>query len=142
MRRIFVTFVFLVSLLHASEKEFSTKIIENIVDVIDDRYTPVWIDPESRNIDKFLAKERLNRVGSCEKASILIMTHERDIPETCRKKPIVVLDYALLKKYETALAAFFWKKGRPNIVFVDERIRSFNVSLPQSYEIYVEEELW
>ena len=75
-------------------------------------------------------------------AQVHIIGKERKLEDGCERIPILVLDYDLLEIYENAVVAFFWKKGRPNIVFLKKRLEKFNIVLPESYKIYEEEKIW
>ena len=56
--------------------------------------------------------------------------------------PIVVLDYSFLKEYPTAVGAYFWQKGRPNIVLITPRIDKIGIKLPKEFERYAESKVW
>lgn len=141
MIKIITILLILGSMLNASEKEYAAKIIKNIVEVMDKPNTPVWIDYDDSDVD-LLELKQLNVVKTCKNAEVLILSSETNIPKYCISKPILVLDYALLAKHKNAVSAFFWQKGRPNIVFIEKRLQHFSISLPPSYEKYVEEEIW
>ena len=128
--------------LNASEKEYATKIIKNIVEVIDKSNTSVWIDSDDSGVLELLELKQLNVVKTCNNAKVLILSSEKSIPKSCIAKPILVLDYNLLEKHSNAVSAFFWQKGRPNIVFLKKRLQHFSISLPPTYEKYVEEQIW
>jgi hypothetical protein len=36
----------------------------------------------------------------------------------------------------------FWKKGRPNIVIIEPRIKEQNISISKKLDIYKEEKIW
>lgn len=127
--------------LNASEKEYATKIIKNLVEVIDKSNTSVWIDDDS-DVTGLLELKQLNVVKTCKNAKVLILSSDKSIPKHCISKPVLVLDYDLLEKHNNAVSAFFWQKGRPNIVFLKKRLQHFSISLPSTYDKYVEEQIW
>jgi hypothetical protein len=57
-------------------------------------------------------------------------------------KPILVLRYDLLKLYPSAVGAYFWQKGRPNIVMIRPRLRRAGIHLSGEFERYIESTLW
>ena len=129
-------------MLNASEKEYAAEIVKNLVEVIDKSNTSVWIDHDDSDLMESLELKQLNVVKTCKNAKVLILSSEKSIPKHCISKPILVLDYDLLAKHSNAVSAFFWKKGRPNIVFIKKRLQYFSISLPPTYEKYVEEQIW
>ena len=142
MIRIIMTLLFLGVTLNASEKVYATKIIKNIVEVMDKAETSVWLDNASADIVESLELKPLNVVKACKNAKILILSSKKSIPKHCISKPILVLDYALLEKYTNAVSAFYWQKGRPNIVFLKKRLEYFSISLPPTYHKYIEDQIW
>ena len=140
MLKILSILLILGSMLNASEEEYATKIIKNLVDVIDKSNTSVWVVSDDSDVRGSL--KELNMAKTCKEAKVLILLSETNMPKYCLSKPILVLDYDLLEKHSNAVAAFFWQKGRPNIVFLKKRLQHFSISLPPTYEKYVEEQIW
>jgi len=137
-----ITVLLILSLtLNASEKEYAAKIIKNLVEVIDSSNTSVWTDDDS-DMTGLLERKQLHVVKTCKNAKVLILSSDKSIPKHCIDKPILVLDYALLEKHSNAVSAFFWQKGRPNIVFIKKRLQRFSISLPSTYDKYLEEQIW
>jgi hypothetical protein len=52
------------------------------------------------------------------------------------------LDYYLLDKIPQSFGAFFWKKGRPNIVFIKPRLKQQSLELSSELKPYIEEQVW
>lgn len=142
MRKLFILFLIFVSLLNASEKEYAAKIIKNLVEVIDKPKTSVWIDQDGSELIGSAGLKQLSIVETCKQAKVLILSNGKGIPKSCIDKPILVLDYELLVKHSNAVSAFFWQKGRPNIVFIKKRLEKYSISLPSTYDKYVEEQIW
>ncbi|MBC8237760.1 MAG: hypothetical protein H8E76_05965 [Helicobacteraceae bacterium] len=139
-------FLLIVSLCYsfafASEKETATKIVQAIVATVNTYDQAVWIQKNDKELLELLDVNRFNISDTCKDAGVLILQSSTSFSGACKDKPIVVLDYDILKDHKNAVAAFFWKKGRPNIVFIKDRIEKFNIVLPPSYEIYLEETIW
>jgi len=81
-------------------------------------------------------------VSSCRDADILLIDKEGFEEESCKKTPLLVLDYELLSKYRSALGAFFWQKGRPNIVFIAPRLQRHGIKTSNKFAQYVESRVW
>lgn len=142
MIKVITMFLALSLMLNASQKEYATKIVQNLVEVIDKSNTSVWVDSGGSDEVESLELKQLNVVKTCKHAKVLILASEKTIPKHCISKPILVLDYDLLDKYTNAVSAFYWQKGRPNIVFLKNRLQNFSISLPSAYDKYVEEKIW
>lgn len=63
--------------------------------------------------------------------------------DTCGnpKLPLFTMKYRLFKRCDNAVAAFFWMKGRPNIIYLKPRLESFHLEVDPLMESYIEEEL-
>lgn len=83
-----------------------------------------------------LESDKFELTDSCKDADIAIMTRS-DMPYDCRKKIVFGTRYRHLnKKY--VIGAFFWQKGRPNIVFQRTKLRQKNITLPPELEEFAE----
>lgn len=132
----------LFSSIHATEKESATKIIKAIISVISPKQQKVWVDKKNKNISQFIYLKSLNIKENCEDSNVLLLKSDVQLQKACKNLPALVLDYNLLNRYDNAVAAFFWKKGRPNIVFIKDRMKKFEIKLPMEYQIYEEETIW
>jgi hypothetical protein len=70
----------------------------------------------------------------------LIIAGERLRDKKCRGKIMVVTKYYLLKEYKDAVAAFYWHKGRPNLIFIEERLKQYRISIPDKYKKFIDSE--
>lgn len=53
---------------------------------------------------------------------------------------LLVTSYGFLKEYTSAIGAFYWKKGRPTIIFIKERLDKKGIVLPKRLHKYYENE--
>ena len=58
------------------------------------------------------------------------------------KKPILfVTDYRLLGYSPDVVGAFYWRKGRSQLLFVKKRLDAYNITLPEEYKDFMVDEL-
>ena len=55
---------------------------------------------------------------------------------------IFALNYNILYDFNNAFGAFFWKKGRANIVIIEPRAKKLNILISKELEEYTEERVW
>ncbi|ACO04327.1 MAG TPA: hypothetical protein DEP48_06620 [Persephonella sp.] len=117
------------------EKELEVKILEKIsTDIVGKDYIKVYLIGYPR--DKVLKYgRRLLITHSCYSADIIIAKEKKKIP--CKGKIILTTNYYLLLEYPDAIGAFYWKKGRPHIVFLKERLEEKGITLPYEYEKFI-----
>ena len=132
--------LFLPLLLTASQKEYEIKILFAITDALfpNTKVVKVWTDTADNNL--FLQDiKKIQTVNSMREADILFLTKKSDIQNDKMK---FVTSYKLLKHYKkSAIAGFYWKKGRPNILFIKKNLLKYKKKLPNSMTKYIEDEL-
>lgn len=144
MKAIILT-LFLVILSSASENKdvMRAQIIEKILSNISiNEVITVWSDNKEL-IAEFKKNSNLITTVNCEKATIIVIENKENLHgDACKNKPIFVLNYNLLKDIPDSFGAFFWKKGRPNIVIIEPRTASQNIKVSKELNAYVEEKVW
>lgn len=84
----------------------------------------------------------LDITNNPDKADVIILGDDGWKGKEREDKPIIVLEYSLLKKYPMAIGAYYWQKGRPNIVMLSPRLRRMHIKLPKEFERYTESKVW
>lgn len=82
--------------------------------------------------------KRLIIVRNCAEADVLLLTGAVELEGECRVKPAFSLDRKSLKNLDNCVGAFYWKKGRPNIIFLRERLIRLKINLPSEYNRFIE----
>ena len=85
-----------------------------------------------------LKEARLRVTRLCSSSSIL---YSSSYPDECHNKPLFTDNYKTFKKNPNAIGALYWKKGRPNIIFLKSRLQKFGLSLPSKLKKYELNEL-
>ena len=55
---------------------------------------------------------------------------------------LFVTKYQLLKISEDVVGAFYWKKGRSQLLFIKKRLERHNIKLPTEYQNFMIDALW
>lgn len=80
----------------------------------------------------------LSVVNDCEIADI-ILVRDYDKHKRCKTDGIVFATNYLGYKYTpNVLGAFFYQKGRPNIILKRKQLKRRNIVLPDEYDKYIE----
>ena len=118
------------------------KILEKIIlEISIEDVVKVWSD--NNDILNGLRRQgRLETTIKCEEANIIILDEQKNLTQQCNSKHIFVLHYDLLLKIDTSFGALFWKKGRPNIVIIEPKIKAQSISITKKLEPYLEEKVW
>jgi hypothetical protein len=88
--------------------------------------------------DKSLfTKLHLHKSTSQENADILLFPKNQH-----SDKMIIVDSYSSLKKSKSSIGAIYIKKGRTQIMFVEERLKAKGLELPNKYKKYIIKECY
>ena len=98
----------------------------------------VWID-DTQKEEMLLSLPIVKTVKNIKNADILIVKKDRKLP---KKKLIFAINYLIFKYYKkNAIGGFYWKKGRPNILFLRQNLSKHHIRLPAKFDEFVEDRL-
>lgn len=138
--------IFLTLTSFASEERIDIKaqILEKIfANIHINKTITIWTD-STELLEEFKKSSYLIVTDDCAVATLIVVKEKKNIEadEDCRGKPIFVLNYEMLKDIPESFGAFFWKKGRPNIVIVEPRTQLQNIRVSSELDAYKEEKVW
>jgi len=144
MKRLIIALLLVFPLFASDNKDVTrAQIIEKIISNISiNEVITVWSDNKEL-VAEFRKSSNIITTDDCDKANIVVVEDAKNIEdEDCKNKPIFVLSYSLLKDLPESFGAFFWKKGRPNIVIIKPRTISQGITVHKELEAYIEEKIW
>jgi len=139
MRILLLVFIFTLSLFGDS-LGLEAKIISFIVDNISTNQEKIVFSDDTALLNKLSQTTKTTQL--CQNASIIIVKDKQHLKQECLKKKLFVLDYDCLEKLPTSFGAFFFKKGRVNIVFIEPRLEKENIKISNKLQPYLEERIW
>ncbi len=84
--------------------------------------------------------KKINAVDNSDDARLIIVA--KKVPQNFSNNAVIITtEYSLLEKDERIIGAFFWQKGRPNLLFLRNRMQKANVTLGHEFDKYIEDEL-
>ena len=101
----------------------------------------IWSD-NKEVLAELKKHNKYKTVQNCKDASIIILEDKNKLPKICSNKHIFALKYQLLSEIPQSFGALFWKKGRPNIVILEPRIKAQHIIANSSLNPYLEEKVW
>ncbi len=147
MKKILILLILLHGHLYAVEKESTLKVYHEVfLSLLDKHIVYVYTeDKEYREI--FKTSDKIILTKNLEKADIVLITNHSSLFHIKNKlengvvnKPVMfVTDYRLLKYSPDIVGAFYWKKGRSQLLFIKNRLDTFNIALPDAYENFTVE---
>jgi len=137
--------------LNALDTESTLKIYQGIFHALSSK-TPINVytnDKEYRDV--FLHSKKIVLSNTLEASDIALVTDERTLKNILYtknsnrnfdKKPIIfVTNYHFLKISKEIVGAFYWRKGRSQLLFIKNRLKQHNITLPKEYQNFMINEL-
>ncbi|MEA3330406.1 MAG: hypothetical protein U9Q29_01780 [Campylobacterota bacterium] len=131
-----ILFFLIISAVHSENSQKESSIFNMIAKSIASKTEPtVYIHTEIKSLQLFPGDLRI--VKECKEADIVILSTIKNIPAECKGKLLFGTRYFHLDKRDV-IGAFFWQKGRPNILFYKKRLELNGIKLDSSYNKYIE----
>lgn len=151
MRKVLVLLILLYGHLYALERESTLKMYHSIFHALSSKSTiNVYTDDKDYR-DVFGYSKKISLSENLENTDIILITHEstlNDILYTISKdtnyikKPIIfVTNYQFLKVSDKIVGAFYWRKGRSQLLFIKNRLEQYDITLPEEYQRFMIDEL-
>lgn len=141
MLRAFLAFVTLFSLQAvANENIIAAQIIDRTVNsIFNGKRINTWGEtPAHRQIIEYSTK--MEATDDPNTAQFLIIS--TNMPKNIAKNSILfTTNYELFTKNEQIMGAFYWRKGRPNLLFLRDRLKKADVTLGKEFDKYIEDNL-
>ena len=136
MRKIVILLFLLYGHLYALERKSTLKMYHSIFAALSQK-TPVNVytnDEEYRDV--FKHSKNISLSDKLEEADIVLVTEERAlntilyrVNKDRDKKPIIfVTNYHFLKISNKIVGAFYWRKGRSQLLFIKSRLKEHNIT--------------
>ena len=138
MKKLLLILILVTNVLFASDTQLESVIFNKILTAVTAKEHPkVYIFTQNDALEKYPAAVVL--AGDCKDADVVILSTLKDLPEACKGKILFGTRYSHLKNPQV-IGAFFWQKGRPNILFYRGRLEKNHIQLDASFEKYIEDE--
>ncbi len=135
--RFIVVFFSLLFYTHANDKELASSLLYKATQAITNKQTPNIYLHHKEKIKFNFDFSKFNIVNNCKQADIVILPTTKDLQKQCRKKILFATNLNALKN-KHVIGAFFWQKGRPNIIFYNKRLKQKHIKLNASFSKYIE----
>ncbi len=130
-------------LLSASSVTHQVKILEKIIsEILVKKQITIWSDDKDI-LAQFEDNNRFKTTKNCKNATMIILRDKKQLLSSgCSQSHIFVLNYELLSDVPHSFGALFWKKGRPNIIILEPRIKAQEINISKNLKPYLEEKIW
>ena len=151
MKKILILLILLYGHLYGLERKSTLKIYHGVFTALSQK-TSINVYTEDKEYrDVFKYSKRIFLSDKLEEADIVLITGERalnnilstiNVNTSSGKKPIIfVTNYHFLKISDDIVGAFYWRKGRSQLLFIKNRLKQHNITLPKEYQNFMIDEL-
>lgn len=147
MRKVCLLLILIYGQVFALEKESTLKMYDSIFSAfsLNGSVKVYTNDKEYREV--FGDSKRIILSNKLEESDIALITDEQTLQsvlyrlrvhKNMRRKPVLfVTNYQFLKMSDDILGAFYWRKGRSQLLFIKKRLQQHNITLPQEYQNFI-----
>lgn len=151
MRKILIFLIFSSVWLNALDRESTLKIYHGIFHALSSKtlFSVYTNDKEYRDV--FRHSKKISLSAKPGDTDIILITNESALNEILYtigenmdmpKKPIIfVSNYQFLKISDEIVGAFYWRKGRSQLLFIKKRLQQHDITLPKEYQKFMIDEL-
>ncbi|MFA6137556.1 MAG: hypothetical protein WC667_05655 [Sulfurimonas sp.] len=130
MMKVIISLFIIVSALFGASSE--SKILKLIFDSLyENRSFSIYTDDEQKA--ETLKEASIKISSNCHDADIV---YASEFSDKCAEKPLFTDNYKTFKNSENSIGAFYWSKGRPNILFLKYRLERHGLRLSEELEKY------
>ena len=151
MKKIILIVLLFYGQLFALERESTLKFYQHLFSSISGVH-PIMVyveDPEYKDVFGY-AKNML-LANTVKSADVILVTDARmlervlkqkeSVSHTDKKMILFATNYRLLKASKEVVGAFYWKKGRTQLLFVKDRLKVHGIVLSDEYKRFIVDEL-
>ena len=125
--------------LYAFDIKLASKIFNKLFIAIVQKDNIYVFTKEEEYFEVIKLAEHLNLANKPQNADIILVNKEINLPKNLNKI-LFTTEYKLFKKNQHAIGVFYWKHGRPKIIFTKERLKYFNITLDSKWNKYIKSE--
>ena len=141
MKRLFFIFLLIFAVSSSAfavdkAKILEIKIVSEIVGSLTNKKYPKVCFYNFYEYEKRQYKQLSNlKITQCKNADIMLVKGlEKKIKFN---KPAFALDYLSFRNCENCIGAFYWRKGRPQIILIKENLDMYKIKINGDIKIYV-----
>jgi hypothetical protein len=136
----FILFINAALCAEVSKTSMETQIIERVAAALFPKQKIAAWGETADQKEMIKQSKKIEEAADSSNADLIIVS--KKIPQNLSSNCVIITtEYSQLIKDERIIGAFFWQKGRPNLLFLRPRMQKANVSLGHEFNKYIEDEL-
>jgi len=136
LKKIFLSILLLTLNLSAFDTQMASKIFDKIFLALIDKKEIYVYTKDERYYEVIEQAPHLSLVKNSSYADIVLVNNCKNLsPESSLK--LFTTNLTIYKKREESIGIFYWKHGRPKIIFSKERLKKFNIIVNKQWQKYI-----
>lgn len=131
-----IILLLLLSIVLLSDDNYELKLYQSLLPALFQKKSLIVYTQESEQKDILKNSLILELSSSCSNSDLIIGKSFDELSTECLNKPIFATSYRSYINAQNSFGAFYWSKGRPQIQFKLEVIKTYNLHLPQNLYKY------
>jgi len=145
LKKLLIIFFLLYGQLVAFDKKSTLKIYDKIFTSMFHGDSAIYVyTPNNEYKNLFDNSSYIKPIKDLFKADIAFVTTKDELSNVLKKNPKIAVfttNRHLLYDYQAVVGAFYWTKGRKQLIFIKDRLDKHHLKLPKEYEKYMVDEL-
>jgi hypothetical protein len=104
----------------------------------------VYVYIQDNSYLKYFNKKSIKATFDISKATVALVSSAKELEKVVsqnRDLAIFTTKQRILYKSDNVIGGFYWTKGRRQLIFIEERLNRYHISLPDEYKRYTIERL-
>ena len=147
MKKILLLLILVYGQLFALDRGSTLKMYHGIFSALSSKKTIFVYTNDKEYRDVFSHSKRIFFTNELEEADIVLITDRRSLESVLyrlkvntdvgKKQILFVTDYHFLKISDDIVGAFYWRKGRSQLLFIKKRLKEYDITLPLEYQRFM-----
>lgn len=137
MKKILFIFLCMIQFMYAFDVKTAAKIYDKLFYGIFQKDKILVYAKEPLYKSMILSAQNLQLTENIDEAAIVIITSPNELNNRIKNKIIFATTNQIFQENENAIGAFYWQKGRPEIIFSAQRLNKLSINISNDLERFV-----
>lgn len=133
----FILIILILYSITSANDNYKLKLYETVLTALfKSKHIYVYSDEKGRKIIQ--GSNKLIFTNHCGDADLLLGKNLQEAKEKCPDKPVFATSYRTFKNSKNSFGAYYWTKGRPQIILNAYVIKRYSLSVPENMKRYLQ----
>lgn len=132
------------SYIYSVDRDITAKVYGTVFSELYQNRDLVYVYIQDNSYLKYFNKKSIKATFDISKATVALVSSAKELEKVVsqnRDLAIFTTKQRILYKSDNVIGGFYWTKGRRQLIFIEERLNRYHISLPDEYKRYTIERL-